>query len=66
MKVTESLAGSFGRVPVEQVKDYWDHRPCNICHPLKPVGTKEYFDEVEARTYFVELHIRACADFKRQ
>jgi 2-polyprenyl-3-methyl-5-hydroxy-6-metoxy-1,4-benzoquinol methylase len=53
----------FKQVSVEQVKDFWDRRPCNIRHSLKPVGTKEYFDEVEARKYFVEPHIPKFAEF---
>ena len=27
---------------------YWNRRPCNIRHSPKPVGSREYFDEVEA------------------
>ena len=38
-------------------------RPCNIRHSPKPVGTREYFDEVEARKYFVEPHIPVFAEF---
>lgn len=49
----------------EQVRAYWNRRPCNIRHSTKPVGTREYFDEVEARKYFVEPHIPAFADFER-
>jgi SAM-dependent methyltransferase len=51
-----------GEIP--DVKDYWDRRPCNIRHSTKPIGTREYFDEVEARKYFVEPHIPGFADFK--
>jgi SAM-dependent methyltransferase len=47
------------------VHDYWNSRPCNIRHSSKPVGTREYFDEVEARKYFVESHIPAFAEFER-
>jgi 2-polyprenyl-3-methyl-5-hydroxy-6-metoxy-1,4-benzoquinol methylase len=50
---------------VEQVREYWDRRPCNIRHSSKPVGTREYFDEVEARKYFVEPHIPDFAQFER-
>lgn len=52
-------------VSVQTVKEFWDRRPCNIRHSLKPVGTKEYFDEVEARKYFVEPHIPLFAQFPR-
>src|SRR5580692_826105 len=55
----------FSQVTVEQVRSYWDQRPCNIRHSPKPVGTKEYFDEVEARKYFVEPHIPRFAQFDR-
>jgi SAM-dependent methyltransferase len=47
------------------VQSYWDRRPCNIRHSKEPVGTRAYFDEVEARKYFVEPHIPAFADFPR-
>jgi 2-polyprenyl-3-methyl-5-hydroxy-6-metoxy-1,4-benzoquinol methylase len=50
---------------VADVQQYWDARPCNIRHSSKPVGSKEYFDEVEARKYFVEPHIPAFVDFDR-
>lgn len=50
---------------IDQVRAYWSRRPCNIRHSNKPVGTREYFDEVEARKYFVEPHIPGFADFER-
>lgn len=55
----------FAEVQVERVREYWDRRPCNIRHSPRPVGTKEYFDEVEARKYFVEPHIPRFAEFPR-
>ncbi len=55
----------FSQITVEQVRSYWDQRPCNIRHSPKPVGTREYFDEVEARKYFVEPHIPRFAEFER-
>jgi ubiquinone/menaquinone biosynthesis C-methylase UbiE len=56
---------NFSEVPISSVQAYWDKRPCNIRHSTKPVGTREYFDEVEARKYFVEPHIPAFAEFER-
>lgn len=50
---------------IDQVHQYWNTRPCNIRHSPKPIGTREYFDEVEARKYFVESHIPRFADFER-
>lgn len=50
---------------VEDVASYWNRRPCNIRHSTKEVGSREYFDEVEARKYFVEPHIPAFAEFPR-
>lgn len=55
----------FESTSIEQVQEYWDRRPCNIRHSPKPVGTREYFDEVEARKYFVEPHIPRFAQFER-
>lgn len=51
---------------IEDVKIFWNKRPCNIKHSPKPVGSREYFDEVENRKYFVEPHIPDFAQFKRR
>lgn len=53
------------QVSIDTVKAYWDARPCNIRHSKKPVGSKEYFDEVETRKYYVEPHIPGFAQFPR-
>lgn len=50
---------------MERVRAYWDARPCNIRHSPREIGTREYFDEVEARKYFVEPHIPGFAQFDR-
>jgi 2-polyprenyl-3-methyl-5-hydroxy-6-metoxy-1,4-benzoquinol methylase len=55
----------FSQLRIERVREYWDNRPCNIRHSPKPVGTREYFDEVETRKYFVEPHILRFAEFER-
>jgi len=55
----------LSRVPIEQVGMYWDARPCNVRHSPRQVGTREYFDEVELRKYFVEPHIPGFAEFER-
>jgi 2-polyprenyl-3-methyl-5-hydroxy-6-metoxy-1,4-benzoquinol methylase len=52
-------------VSLADVQQYWDARPCNIRHSPKPVGSREYFDEVEARKYLVEPHIPGFADFEQ-
>jgi 2-polyprenyl-3-methyl-5-hydroxy-6-metoxy-1,4-benzoquinol methylase len=56
---------TFDQIPIDQVQKYWDRRPCNIRHSTKPPGTREYFDEVERRKYFVEPHIPHFAEFSR-
>lgn len=48
---------------IDEVRAFWDSRPCNIRHSSEVVGTKKYFNEVEARKYFVEPHILGFADF---
>ena len=53
----------FRAVPAEVVRQYWDARPCNVRHSAAPVGTRQYFDEVEYKRYKVEPHILTFADF---
>lgn len=48
---------------IKDVAGFWDARPCNLKHSDKSVGSKEYFDEVSKRKYFVEPHISKFADF---
>ena len=55
----------FEEIPIEKVGSYWNRRPCNIRHSPKTVGSREYFDEVEHRKYFVEPHIPRFAEFDR-
>src|SRR6266516_3795090 len=50
---------------LSEVRAFWDRRPCNIRHSPRRVGTREYYDEVEARKYFVEPHIPGFAQFER-
>lgn len=56
---------TFIEISIDRVRDYWNSRPCNIRHSTAPIGTKEYFDQVEARKYFVEYHIPGFAEFER-
>ncbi len=56
-KISETL--------LNDVKNFWDSRPCNIKHSDKEVGTKEYFLDVSAKKYKVEPHIIKFADFSR-
>lgn len=50
---------------IEDVKKFWNDRPCNVKHSSKEVGTKEYFDEVERKKFFVESHILKFTDFEK-
>ena len=50
---------------MEKVINYWNKQPCNIKHSSCEVGTKEYFEEVEKRKYFVESHIPNFAEFSK-
>ena len=42
---------------IEDVKKYWNDRPCNVRHSQKDIGTKEYFDEVSKKKFNAEPHI---------
>jgi 2-polyprenyl-3-methyl-5-hydroxy-6-metoxy-1,4-benzoquinol methylase len=55
----------FKEVDIDEVRQYWNRRPCNVRHSPAAVGTVDYFDQVEARKYLVEPHIPLFADFPR-
>ncbi|HEX8733831.1 MAG TPA: class I SAM-dependent methyltransferase [Pyrinomonadaceae bacterium] len=59
------MSTNFAEVSIEKVQDYWNARPCNIRHSTAEIGTKEYFDQVEWRKYYVEPHIPAFAEFDK-
>src|ERR1700738_2234088 len=59
--LTEEVTGPG----IEAVENYWNARPCNVRHSQKPLGSREYFDEVEQRKHFVESHIPKFAQFER-
>ena len=48
---------------IENVKQFWDDRPCNIKHSKKEIGSKEYFDEVENKKLTAEPHIKTFSNF---
>lgn len=50
---------------MDKIIEYWNRQPCNIKHSSRDVGTKEYFEDVEQRKYFVESHIPKFADFSK-
>ena len=56
---------TFADVPIAAVRDFWNAMPCNLRHSPREVGSREYFDEVESRKYFVEPHIPGFAEFDR-
>ena len=60
-----SMSSPFSHAKVEQVREYWNRRPCNVRHSPEPVGTRAYFDQVRERKYFVEPHIPRFAEFER-
>jgi 2-polyprenyl-3-methyl-5-hydroxy-6-metoxy-1,4-benzoquinol methylase len=55
------MSSVFADVPTSRVREYWNRRPCNLRHSTAAVGSREYFDQVEARKYMVEPHIPGFA-----
>lgn len=49
---------------IARSREFWDKRPCNVRHSGAERGTKQYFEEVSRRRYFVEPHVRGFADFE--
>jgi len=56
---------AFSDVEIARVRDYWNARPCNLRHSTAAIGSRQYFEEVEARKYMVEPHIPGFAEFER-
>jgi SAM-dependent methyltransferase len=50
---------------IEDVRAFWDKRPCNIRHSRLQLGSYAYFKQVSERRYLVEPHIVAFAEFGR-
>ena len=50
---------------IDDVQEFWDARPCNIRHSDHPIGTREYFDQVELRKFQAEPHILNFSEFSR-
>jgi len=50
---------------ISNVENYWDNQPCNVNHSKKKFKSKEYFNEVRKKRYFVETHIPKFAEFKK-
>ena len=48
-----------------KVKKYWNRQPCNIKFSRKKFLSKEYFEEVKKKKYFVEPHIPRFAEFNK-
>jgi SAM-dependent methyltransferase len=63
--MSQTRGAGFENVSIERVRDYWDARPCNVRHSRAVPGSRQYFEEVEARKYRVEPHIPGFADFER-
>ncbi len=56
---------AFNQIPVQEVQEYWNRRPCNIRHSPLQVGTRAYYDQVRHRKYLVEPHIPRFAQFRK-
>ena len=52
-------------VTIEEVKKFWNDRPCNIKHSSKELGTMEYFDEVEIKKFRAEPHILKFTNYNK-
>ena len=50
---------------LKKVQEYWNKQPCNINHSKEKFLSKEYFEEVKKKKYFVERHILSFAEFNK-
>jgi len=51
------------RVDKQPMQEFWDGRPCGSTTSSKTLGTREFYEEVEAYRYRVEPCILECARF---
>ncbi len=65
MSTTFGESAAFSSTSIDRVREYWNSRPCNLRHSQAPIGSREYFDQVEARKYLVEPHIPGFAQYQR-
>ena len=49
----------------QEIQEFWNRQPCNVNHSKKEFLSRDYFDEVEKKKYFVEPHIPLFAEFSR-
>jgi hypothetical protein len=56
----------MAQATIQTVQEYWDARPCNIRHSDKPVGSREFFGEVEARVTDLSAKSLALASSRAQ
>jgi SAM-dependent methyltransferase len=47
---------SVKRGTIDDVREFWNARPCNIRHSKSPVGTLAFFQEVSDKKFKVESH----------
>jgi SAM-dependent methyltransferase len=47
----------------ERVREFWQEHPCGTKFTAAEIGTREFFENIEAHRYEKEWHIRAAADF---
>lgn len=47
------------------MNDFWNASPSQMVRSKHPVGSKEFFDEIEWRRYFLETHIKPFAQFEK-
>src|SRR4051794_24654751 len=48
----------------EEVRTYWEGRPCGSSHALAREGTPAYFEQIEQSRYDLEPFIPRFADFE--
>jgi len=44
------------RGTIEEVREFWNTRPCNIHHSQEPLGSLAFFKQVSAKKFKVESH----------
>ena len=49
----------------KKIENYWNKQPCNIKYSKNKFGTKQFFNDISKKKFFVEKHIKNFAEFSK-
>lgn len=50
---------------IKDIELYWNQQPCNVKHSQNPIGTKQYWSDVDHRRWYIAPHLKKLSDFPK-